>query len=285
MSKKIKRGVSLFSYSGEYNVTMNLEDCFEDLTDMGVTGVEILADGIIEGYPVPTQTWLNKWHGLLGQHNMEAADYGHWVESRLYEGRDLSVEESLVMLEHDIKLASSLGFKVLRTKLGVSDETLTPVSNWKEIIRAALPIAEEYDVVMCPEIHYPTLLSDPMIKEYTDFIDEEQTKHFGLNIDFGIFQTSGHQIQIPGMDVRFSQPEELRQVLPYVYCCHAKFLHMDENYKETTIPYPEIIKVLKEENWEGYLISEYEGINKDVAGYVSIQLRRHQIMLKNLLGY
>lgn len=286
MEKKIKRGVSLFSYSGEYNVTMDFQDCMEDMKDMGATGVEILADGFIEGYPIPTKSWLNEWENMLARYNIEPAEYGHWVESRLYAEGDLSVELSLEMLEHDIKLASSLGFKVLRTKLGVSDETLTPVSNWKEIIRAALPIAEKYDVVMCPEIHYPTFLLDPMITEYIDFIKEENTKHFGLNIDFGIFQTSGHTIEIPGMEgARFSKPEELRAILPYVYCCHAKFLYMDENFEETTIPYPEIVNVLVEEGWEGYLISEYEGENKDVPGYVSTQLKRHQIMLKRLLGY
>lgn len=285
MEQKIKRGVSLFSYSGEYNVTMNFQDCLEDMKDMGAVGLEILADGFIDGYPIPTKDWLDKYFGLINQYGVEPAEYGHWVESRLHEGSDLSVEESLIMLEHDIKLASTLGFKILRTKLGVSDETLNPVSNWKEIIRKALPIAEEYDVVMCPEIHYPTLLTDPMIEEYINFIKEEDTNHFALNIDFGIFQTAEHRIAIPGMEARFSEPEELREVLPYVAVCHAKFLHMNEDFEETTIPYPEIIKVLMEEDWEGYLISEYEGDHKDVPGYVSTQLRRHQIMMKRIIGY
>lgn len=286
MDKKIKRGVSLFSYSGEYNVTMNLEDCFEDMYDMGITGVEILADGMIEGYPIPTKAWLDKWYGLLGKYNMEPAEYGHWIESRLYEGKELSTEESYEILVHDIKVAASLGFKVLRTKLGVIDEVLSPVSNWKEIIRKALPVAEEYGVVMCPEIHYPTTLNDPMVQEYISFIKEEDTKHFGLNIDFGIFQQTEHQIEIPGMDgPRFSLPEELAEITPYVAVCHAKFNHMNEKFEEETIPYPELVKVLKDSDWEGYLISEYEGENKDVPGYVSEQLKRHQIMLKRLLGY
>lgn len=37
MDKKIKRGVSINSYSGEYSRSMDLEDCFEDMQDMGAT--------------------------------------------------------------------------------------------------------------------------------------------------------------------------------------------------------------------------------------------------------
>ena len=110
--------------------------------------------------------------------------------------------------------------------------------------------------------------------------------YFGLNIDFGIFQQTEHQIKIPGMDgPRFSLPEELAAIAPYVAVCHAKFNHMNEKFEEETIPYPELVKVLQDNDWEGYLISEYEGANKDVPGYVSQQLKRHQIMLKRLLGY
>ena len=51
MEKKIKRGVAIYSYSGEYGRTMNLEDCFKDMYDMGATGIEILANSHIDSYP------------------------------------------------------------------------------------------------------------------------------------------------------------------------------------------------------------------------------------------
>lgn len=283
-----KRGVSSFCYVGELNHTMNLEDCFQDMNDMGATGLEILADGIIEGYPIPTKEWLNNWFALIAKYNIKPVEYGHWIESRLYADHELDVEESYIGLSHDIKLASYLGFGVMRTKLGVIDETLTPVKNWREIIRRALPLAEKYNVVMCPEIHAPTLLKDRMLEEYCEFIDKEKTKHFGLNIDFGVFQTKNSMMEhIPGWDPsrpKFSNPEDIIPLLPYTYCCHAKFYDMNENFEETTIPYDKVIPIMKEHGWNGYLLSEYEGKNKDVHGYVTTQLRRHHIMLKRLLG-
>ena len=153
MNTKIKRGVSLYSYSGEFGATMTLEDCFMDMYDMGATRVEILANGHIPKYPEPTDEWLEEWFRLTKKYSIEPVEYGHWVDSRLFPGRELTTQESYDILARDIKLASKMGFTVLRTKLGVIDFELNPVSNWREFITMALPLAEEHNVVMCPEIH------------------------------------------------------------------------------------------------------------------------------------
>lgn len=135
---KPKRGVSLYSYSGEYGVTMTLEDMFAEIHSIDAKGVEILANAHIEGYPNPSEEWLENWDRLIEMYELVPAEYGHWVDSRLYPGRELTTQESYEMLIRDIKLASRLGFKVLRTKLGVIDDILTPVANWREFIEMAL---------------------------------------------------------------------------------------------------------------------------------------------------
>ena len=283
---KPKRGVSLYSYSGEYGVTMTLEDMFADIHDMGAEGLEILANGHIEGYPDPTDEWIENWFHLLEKYKIKPVEYGHWVDSRLYQGRELSTQESYDMLIRDIKLANRLGFTVLRTKLGVIDDDLTPVKNWREFISMALPDAEKYNVRMCPEIHNPTVLKSKMVDDYIEFIEKTGTKHFGLNIDFGVFQTD----PIPmweGQDLsmlKFSPVEDVIPLLPYVYACHAKFLNMNDDFIETTTPYDKVIGTLIEHKWDGYLLSEYEGPNKDVTGHASAQLRRQHILMKRLLG-
>ncbi len=180
-------------------------------------------------------------------------------------------------LVRDIRLAHRLGFTVMRTKLGVIDDKLTPVENWREIIKMALPLAEECNVRMCPEIHIPTSLKSKTVDDYIEFIEQTGTKHFGINVDFGTFQTvfDPKGFQMPGLPEDgspCSRPEDLVPLLPYIYCCHAKFNHMDENFEETTIPYKEILKVFMEHHWDGYLLSEYEGPNKDVPGFVSAQM-------------
>lgn len=282
---KPKRGVSIYSYSGVYGVTMTMEDCFMDMYDMEAEGVEILANGYIPDYPNPSDEWIDWWFNMLNKYNLVPAEYGHWVDSRRQPGRNLSSKESYDMIVRDIKLAHKLGFKVGRTKLGVIDETLTPVENWKEFIKMALPVAEEYDFRMCPEIHGPTVLKSKMVDDYVEFIVKTGTKNFGLNIDFGVF--SQKPMNIPGLSIKPSQPEEIIPLLPYVYACHAKFANMSDNLTETSIPYDQIIKIMVEHKWEGYLLSEYEDYESDkksIPDYASDQLRRQQVMLKRLLG-
>ena len=47
-----------------------------------------------------------------------------------------------------------------------------------------------------------------------------------------------------------------------------------------------MLTILKEHGYNGYLLSEYEGADKYDQGYeVGQTLRRHHIMMKNILGY
>ncbi|MCC7461450.1 MAG: TIM barrel protein [Gammaproteobacteria bacterium] len=280
----LRRGVSLYSYSGELGITMTLEDCLLDMYDMGAHGLEILANAHIENYPQPSDAWLERWQALLAQYDIVPVEYGHWVDSRLHAGRELSTQESYDSLVRDIKLASRLGFTVMRTKLGVTDEILTPVSNWREFISRALPVAEQHNVRMCPELHQPTALKSKMVDDYVEFIEKTGTRHFGLNIDFGVFQTAAGRVKIPGVDNPPSAPEDMIPLLKYTYACHAKFTHMTDELVEATHPYERIIAVMQQQRWSGYLLSEYEGVSKDVPGHSSDQLRRQHVMLRRLLG-
>ena len=287
MERKIKRGVSIYSYSGEYGKTMNLEDCFKDMYDMGATGIEILANSHIDSYPTLSREYLDQWHMLCEKYGVEPAEYGHWIDTRLYKYREINMDEARNMLINDFKIANQLGFKILRTKMGVIDYKLTPKEDWREVIKSVMPEAEYYGVIMCPEFHLTTILSDQIVKDYVDFIEETGTKNFGLNIDLSVFQ---NRYDVPGVvtynpETRYSMPEEIIPLLPYVKCIHAKFNKMDDDFNELTIPYPEILKLLVDHNWEGYLLSEYEGINKEIPGYVSQELRKQHVMMKRILGY
>lgn len=52
--------------------------------------------------------------------------------------------------------------------------------------------------------------------------------------------------------------DELKAILPYSFEMHGKFHYLDENCKEASIPYDEIFAFLKANDFDGYLISEYE---------------------------
>ncbi|MCF0228277.1 MAG: sugar phosphate isomerase/epimerase [Parasporobacterium sp.] len=280
-----KRGVSLYSYSAEYGFTKSLEECFEDMYDMGAHGLEILANSHIENYPYPTDEWVDKWFRLCDKYEIVPVEYGNWIDSHVLRDRDLTTEEAYKLLERDIRLAHRLGFTVMRTKMPVINEKLEPVLNWREIIKMALPLAEQLGIKMCPEIHIPTNLNGEMVKSYVDFIKETGTKNFGLNIDFGVFRTEFAPGEWKDPAFTPNKPEDLIPLIPYIYCCHAKFFNVDDNFRETTMDYAAIINTLADNGWDGYLLSEYEGADKYDPGYeVGQTLRKHHILMKNIIG-
>ena len=300
-----KRGVSIYSYSDDLFKSVTLEDCLGAVGDLAGDGenigVEILANSHIEGYPNPSDAWVAKWLDMCKKYHIVPVEYGHWVDSKLHSEKPpwLSTKESFETLVRDIKLANRLGFTCGRTKMGVVDMQLTPVQNWREFIKMALPVAQKYNFRMLPEIHMPTRLKSKMIDDYLEFIEKEKTTPwFGLNIDFGVFQNrrpeggraqggpGGRPGAGGGMGSRAMEPskvEEMIPLLPYVHCCHAKFMEMNDDCEETSIPYPEIVKMLLEHKWNGYLLSEYEGEDRNRGGAFTA-VRKHHVMLRRLLG-
>ena len=51
--------------------------------------------------------------------------------------------------------------------------------------------------------------------------------------------------------------QELKDIIPYSFEMHGKFHYLDENCHEASIPYNEILPVLKDSGFDGYLICEY----------------------------
>ena len=52
--------------------------------------------------------------------------------------------------------------------------------------------------------------------------------------------------------------QELKDIIPYSFEMHGKFHYIDEDGSEPSIPYEEILPVLRDSGFDGYLICEYE---------------------------
>jgi sugar phosphate isomerase/epimerase len=294
-------GVSLYSYGGDYLVTMTLEDCLADIADMGATDVEILSDTHIPGYPNPDAAWIDRWHALLERYRLTPTCYSSWLDTRLHRDRGLEPAEAEAILRRDVELAHRLGFRIVRPKIGVVSLDLVPDPIWRETVLRVLPKAEELDVRIAPEIHAPTPLRSPVVEGYLELVQETGTAHFGLLIDTGIFQTAertaahGDAVYVfgdpePALREQVERemrkplavdPRDLADVLPYVVHVHAKFWEMTDTLTDPHIPYAEIVSVLVEGGYTGSLSSEYEG-PRDLYR-ASDMLRRQQAMLRTLL--
>ena len=74
--------------------------------------------------------------------------------------------------------------------------------------------------------------------------------------------------------------EGLKAIIPYSFEFHAKYHWMYENNREASIPYEEILPVIQESDFEGYIMSEFEN-EAYISGYD--MLKRHIKMEKEIL--
>jgi sugar phosphate isomerase/epimerase len=292
---KPKRGVSVYSYSQALGMFMTLEDCFADIYDMGGTCFELLSSHI-EGYPNPTPKWIDHYWGLCTKYNLEPAELGMWAETHLHRGPKMTDDQIVAEVTRDLKLANLLGFKSVRFKLTTINQECDPEPGWETYMEKLLPIAEKYDVAMLSECHSPTLLTRQHITDYLEFAAKHKSKYFGINADFGSFMNNSiprgsivDAKSTPTVTPReagtYSKPEDIIRILSTCRTCHAKFNYVNENFEELTIPYKQILQIMVDNGWNGNLVAEYEGPLRDDRAYLGEQLRRHQLMMKRILGY
>ncbi|WP_439592922.1 C-glycoside deglycosidase beta subunit domain-containing protein [Microbacterium sp.] len=284
-----KYGVSLYSFMGDYGTVLDLETALAGIADIGATGVEILGEGHIPNYPSPSQEWVDDWFRLLDQYGLEPTNYGSWIDTRLHSSgdnaRDMTVEEGAAALQRDLRLAKRLGFRFVRPKIGVVTSDLVPHPIWTEVVERSLPLAEELDVVICPEIHAPTPIKHEVVEEYVEFIRRTGTKHFGLLIDTGIFQDRPIPLkpgELPGrrpafMDGIAVDPADFGDVVDDVVFIQAKFHDIDENLEDQQIPWERVLRAIKDAGYTGYLSSEYEGEREPWRSIEQVR-RQHSLM-------
>lgn len=292
MASGFKYGVSLYSYVDDFGSVMTLEDGFDHAADVGATGIEILGEGHIEGYPRPTTQWIDNWFRLLEKYRLEPTNMCSWVDNRITLTRNLTVAEGAGEMAQDLRLAHQLGFKFLRPKFGVISHDLIPDPQWQGYTERNLDLAHQLGIVICPEIHAPTPIKHEVVDGYIDFIERTGTDNFRLMIDTGIFQDrplkhwGSHQVTeemrshmdfLNGIKV---PPQQFLDVARYVAFIQAKFHDIDDDLVDQNIPWEPVIAALKQAGYTGYLSSEYEGLRSPWRAID--QVRRQHALLRKL---
>lgn len=291
MTSQFKYGVSLYSYTDDFGTVMDLEDAFFHVAETGATGIEILGETHVPGYPEPEAAWFDRWFSLVEKYGLEPTNYASWIDTVIERNRDLTADEGAAQLALDLEMASRLGFKFVRPKFGVIDDELTPHPIWEGCVERVLDLAAKLDIKIIPEIHAPTPIRHPVVDGYIAFIQRTGTKHFGLLIDTGIFQDrplptwqhetpemrEGAMSFLNGIKVPV---EQLAEVIEYTPFIQAKFHHIDDDLHDHNIPWEKVVPALKSLGYSGYLSSEYEGVRDP---WVAIeQVRRQHTLIRKL---
>ena len=180
MSSEIKRSISLYSYQDEYyDGKLDLEGCLKEVAKTGATGVELLPEQMVKRFPISVESeeFRKQWFGWLEKYHLEPSCYDAFLENRIFDNRTLSLGEQIKMMKRDIRLASLLGFPVLRTLVS------TPM----DVIEGSLDYAKEMNVKIGLEVHAPFSLNSGWADGYMEMIKRTGTKYFGFIPDLGIF--------------------------------------------------------------------------------------------------
>lgn len=173
----IKRSVSLYSLQDEYvHKHLSFEDMLKELEDLGAD-LEFITDQMMRNTPFPREETLQEWDRVMKKYAVKPVCNDVFINMTLYKNRTLTSWEATEMLIHEIKLASRLGFPLIRLV------SKTPA----EIIETVLPYAEKYGVALALEIHSGMSFTNPYTKAFTDIMFRLKSPYLGVVVDAGIF--------------------------------------------------------------------------------------------------
>ena len=152
-----------------------------------------------------------------------------------------------------------------------------------------------------PKIIYDRFLRDGMKKEIADYVEQafntgtlprsHDIEKPNAGLPGKIIELGGTEndiyLAMMGAHMTYNDPRTMLPYLKYTSHIHGKFYDMSPDFTEYSIPYEDIIPVLIEGGYAGYINSEYEGQRwiQDALPVDSVeQVRRHHEMLKRLLS-
>ena len=324
-NNQIKRGVSLYSFQEEFFLRkMTLEDCIAACAKMGANGIETIAEQMMPGFPHLSDAFYDQWHDWMDQYGVTPTCHDMFLDTKRYKGRLMTDEEMLESVIRDLKHANRLGCTVIRVIVNTPPHIMEKAAPYAEQYNVRMGveihapyhfdhewIQRHYEVMervgspylgFVPDMgtyekRFPRVRSDRYIRrgakpEIVQTIQEAYERHEDLGkLPETVKKMGGGELELAmASDVTriiFDDPRRLLDFMPRIFHIHAKFYEMLDSGREYSIPYEDVIPVLIEGGYQGYLSSEYEG-NRHIQDAFEVdsveQVRRQQEMFKRLLG-
>ncbi|MBL8549022.1 MAG: hypothetical protein JNJ73_03480 [Hyphomonadaceae bacterium] len=325
--KRIKRGVSLYSFQNEtFLGLMNLEDCIRTCAEMGAFGIEVIGEQSFWGWPEVgvEESAIADWHALMKKYKTTAVSHDFMLDYKRYKGRPMPFDEQVASVKRDIEFGARLGMKYIRALVSIDPAVLVAAAPYAEekglkiLLEVHAPLhfdhpwiirhAEAYEksgsdalgflpdmgmfVFKFPRVWKERFIRNGCPRHIADYIekayeDRVLSEYVLLNVRemggegpaMGMAETLRHNAAF--------EPKRMLDYMPRIHNIHGKFYEMTEDLEEYSIPYDEIVAVLKKGGYAGYICSEYEGNRwiEDAEEVRSVeQVRRQQEMLKRLIG-
>ena len=310
--------------TGKYS----LEDCVRKAAELGVDGYEIVATQMIPSYPYISDEFLAKVSEFEYKYGIRPVAYGANTDRGKLHDRDLNDEELVNDTIRDIQNAHKLGCKVVRAQYLLSPENLVRIAPYAEEYDVKVgieihnpetpstPAMQRYleaieksgstHIGFVPDLG--CFATKPNIKNYDGALKKGANKEM---LDYAVelkradvpLREAEQRLKDKGADPHvmsafydmygyltfYNEPDldGLRRIMPYVFHFHGKF-HAMRNGEETSIPYPEVLEVIFNTDFSGYIVSEYEGHSLRADGLVDYDafeaVRQHLEMERRILA-
>lgn len=305
---------------------LSLEGCLAELQKMGAEGVELLGDQMIYNSPFPEESFYALWHNWIRRYAVKPVCDDIFINTTLYRNRRLTVKESIAALKAEIIHAHKMGFEIVRLVSKTPNEIILPCLEFAQEhnVQMALEIhagssgievpgSQEFIEIMTkadsPYIglvfdmglfcrRFPRVIREYYRREgvaaglldYVDAVFADGQDMRSLKDRSGLEKYRRSAIDEEYWDyVTHFENSPLEIMLPYLHYVrniHGKFYEMTEDGIEYSIPYDQIIALLKGNDYDGFICSEYEG-NRFVLAGVEVkgvdQLARHHKMLRGYI--
>lgn len=304
--------------------TYSIEDCIVKAKELGAQGIELVASQMVPGYPWPGDEWIEEFKGLCKKHQVDPVCYSAYVDMGMRSDRDLNANEIIECTLNDMEIASKLGFKLVRSQHAMSPAILEKMIPYAQKYGLHLaiemhhphepstPVWQEYMDVMrrsntdcigiVPDMssfqqyptgtykdfiirtmHLPEAVVDAAIAAHNRWEDK------ALVIEMAKAMTDSPNVEafIDNMYYRYPHPTDfdgLKEVLKYSKYIHGKFFYINDEGIEDAIPYNDILNIIKESGFDGYICTEFEGNTFDEKLDEEEQIKRHIEMQKKILG-
>jgi Xylose isomerase-like TIM barrel len=327
VSSAIKRGVSLYSYQNDtFDGTMTRDDCIRVSCELGANGIEVVGEQSFWGWPEAgvADEDMAAWHTSLQAHGGVAVCHDFMLDYKRYKGRIMPFDEQVASVKKDIDFGARLGVKFIRALVSITPEVLVAAAPYAEekgikiLIEVHAPLhfdhpwiirhAEAFEksgsdalgflpdmgmfLFKFPQVWKEKFMRMGVSKPIADYVEKafedrvlseyvinDVREMGGVGPAIAMAETLRHNAAF--------EPKRMLDYMHRIHNIHGKFYEVTEDYIEPSIPYDQIVRVLQQGGYKGYICSEYEGNRwiEDAQEPNSIeQVRRQQVMLARLLG-
>lgn len=325
----IKRAVSLYSYQENFYLgKLDLEGCISEASKTGAEGIELIPEqNCADEYLDPSKDFISKWNDWMQKYNVKPCAIDIFYDYKLYNNRILTMKEQVKQYLDTFRFAQKLGFPVVRGMLTTPIKLIEQMIPYAEDmgLKFGVEIHSPYSVEgdYCKQLYelaekkntnaigiipdtgiYVKTQSEVIVqkfirggahKEIADYTcqayvdkvpQQEAAEHIARmnpnEVDHALFKRVYF--------ATYDDPELLAKYSKYILHVHNKCWHMTEDYEEPSIDNENVIRILKESGYDGYIATEFEGQRyfHDVGCAENAdeieEVRRNQEMLKRLLA-